>query len=173
MTNKNIVLIGFMGSGKTSVGKRISMRLKREFIDMDDFIVQKMGMSVNEIFEKYGEDYFRNIEKELCQRFAKSEKKIIATGGGVIKNKENVKNLRKNGIIIYLKTTPENIAYNLRNDNSRPLLAVEDKLGKIRELMNQRVPTYEKCADITLDVSDMGLEETLTKLIEEVEKCGR
>lgn len=170
MTEKNIVLIGFMGSGKTSVGKRLSIKLKREFVDMDDFIVQKLGMTVNEIFEKFGEQYFRDIENELCERFATKKNKIIATGGGVIKNEKNVDNLKKSGVIVYLKTTPENIAYNLRNDNSRPLLMVEDKLAKIRELMQQRVPTYEKYADVTIDVSQLDLENTLINILREVER---
>ena len=87
---KNIVLVGFMGSGKTSVGKKLSVDLKREFIDMDDFIVEKECMSINEIFEKKGEAYFRELEKELCQNFAEAKSKIIATGGGVIKNDANV-----------------------------------------------------------------------------------
>ena len=84
-----------MGSGKTSVGKKLSVDLKREFIDMDDFIVVKEGMSINEIFEKKVKNYFRNLEKELCQRFSEAKGKIIATGGGVIKNNVNVENLKK------------------------------------------------------------------------------
>lgn len=161
---KNIVLIGFMGSGKTSVGKKLSMELKREFIDMDDFIVKKEGMSVNDIFEKKGEIYFRNIEKQLCLRFAEPKSKIIATGGGVIKNDENVANLKKGGVIIYLKSEPKQIAHNLRHDNSRPLLAGGNKLGKITKLMAEREPTYNKCADLTIDVTNIDIDETLEKI---------
>lgn len=168
MTDKNIVLIGFMGSGKTSVGKKISMQLKREFIDMDDFIVQKVGLSINEIFKQHGEQYFRNLEKDLCKRLGKAKQKIIATGGGVIKDKKNVDNLRKNGIIIYLQTTPESIAHNLKNDHSRPLLAVGNKLEKIRELMAERTPLYEQLADVTIDVANLDLDKTIAKIIQEV-----
>ncbi|MDO4299775.1 MAG: shikimate kinase [Clostridia bacterium] len=161
---KNIVLIGFMGSGKTSVGKKLSMDLKREFIDMDDFIVNKEGMSINDIFKKKGEAYFRSLEKELCKRFADPKSKIIATGGGVIKNDENVANLKKGGIILYLKSTPKQIAYNLRFDNTRPLLAGSGKEEKIARLLEEREPAYNKCADIILDVSNIDIDETLEKI---------
>ncbi len=162
--NKNVVFIGFMGSGKTSVGKKLSMELKREFIDMDDFIVNKEGMSINQIFAEKGEAYFRNLEKELCIRFSQPKSKIIATGGGVIKNDENVANLKKGGIIIYLKSTPKQIAHNLRFDNSRPLLEGGNKAEKIAVLMAEREPLYNKCADVTIDVSELNIDETLEKI---------
>ncbi len=161
---RNVVFIGFMGSGKTSVGKRLSMDLKREFIDMDDFIVQREGMSVNEIFENKGEAYFREAERELCERFAEPKSKIIATGGGVIKNDKNVANLKKGGIIIYLKSTPKQIAYNLRFDNTRPLLAGGNKEEKIASLMAEREPTYNRCADVVLDVSNIDIDETIERI---------
>ncbi len=167
---RNIVLIGFMGSGKTSIGKRLSVKMKWEFIDMDDFIEKREGMSVTEIFEKKGEPYFRSVERELCKRFREPKCKIIATGGGVIKNKDNVADLKRGGVIIYLKSRPETIAHNLRNDNTRPLLMCDDKLGRIRELLAQREPVYNKCADITIDVSELNLEQTLNKIAEECDK---
>ena len=160
----NIVLIGFMGSGKTSVGKKLSVDLKREFIDMDDYIVEKEGMSINEIFEKKGEAYFRGLEKELCQNFAEAKSKIIATGGGVIKNDANVENLKKGGTVIYLKSTPKQIAFNLRFDNTRPLLAGDNKEKKIANLMAEIAPKYIKCADEIVDVSGLNVDETMDKI---------
>ena len=168
--DKNIVLIGFMGSGKTSVGKRLSMNLKREFIDMDDFIEKREGMSVTEIFEKRGEAAFREMEAELCRRFAVPKGKIIATGGGVIKSAENTENLKKGGVIIYLSSTPERIAYNLRFDNTRPLLAGDNKEEKIAELMAAREGLYNSCADITIDVSELNLEETLKEIYKALDR---
>lgn len=163
--NKNIVLIGFMGCGKTSVGRKLSIMLKREFIDTDDFIVKREGMSINKIFETKGEPYFRELERELCQRYSQPKSKIIATGGGIIKNIENVKNLKKGGVIIYLKSTPKQIAMNLRYDNSRPLLQVPDKEAKIAELMEQRKNLYENCADKILDVSNIDIDATIDKIL--------
>lgn len=167
---RNIVLIGFMGSGKTSIGKRISLRMKWEFIDMDDFIEKREGMTINEIFKEKGEPYFRALERELCERFGEPKSKIIATGGGVIKSPENMASLKKGGVVIYLKSTPETIAYNLRNDDSRPLLRCEDKLGRIKQLLEEREPTYNKYADIIIDVSELNMEDTLNILTKEYDK---
>lgn len=161
---KNIVLIGFMGCGKTSVGKRLSMKLKREFIDTDDFIEKREGMSISEIFAQKGEEYFRNLETELCKRFETPKSKIIATGGGIIKNPKNVECLKKGGTIVYLKSTPKQIALNLRYDNSRPLLQCENKEKKIAELMEERNPLYKSCADVTIDVSNIDIDATLDKI---------
>lgn len=161
---KNIVLIGFMGSGKTSVGKKLSKVLKREFIDMDDFIEKKEGISVNEIFKIKGEEYFRQLEKDLCIKFSEPKNKIIATGGGVIKSSENVNNLKKGGVILYLKSTPKQIAFNLRYDNTRPLLAGGGKERKIAALMEEREPLYNKCADIIINVSNINIDETIEKI---------
>ena len=130
--DKNIVLIGFMGSGKTSVGKRLSLVLKRE----------------------------------LYKRFSTPKKKIIATGGGVIKNPANIANLKKGGVIVYLKSSPEKIAQNLKFDNTRPILQVDDKEAKIRELLAQREPFYNKYAEITIDVSNYDIDHTVDKIIE-------
>ena len=160
------VLIGFMGSGKTSVGKRLSLVLKREFIDTDDFIEKREGMTINEIFKEKGEEEFRKIERELYKRFSTPKKKIIATGGGVIKNPANIANLKKGGVIVYLKSSPEKIAQNLKFDNTRPILQVDDKEAKIRELLAQREPFYNKYAEITIDVSNYDIDHTVDKIIE-------
>ncbi len=170
--DKNIAFIGFMGSGKTTIGKRLSMILKREFIDMDDFLVNREGMSINEIFATKGEDYFRQLERELCKRFESPKGKIIATGGGVIKSDENIASIKKGSIIIYLKSTAEKINSNLQHDNSRPLLAVEDKLGKIREILAERQPIYEKCADYVIDVSGGNVEESVQAVLDIVNQQG-
>ncbi|MGN1317629.1 MAG: shikimate kinase [Lachnospirales bacterium] len=161
----NIVLIGFMGCGKTSVGRKLSIRLKREFIDTDDFIVKREGMSINEIFNTKGEDYFRNLEMELCKRYSQPKGKIIATGGGIIKNDKNVENLKNGGKIIYLKSTPEQIAINLKYDDSRPLLQGGNKEEKIAAMMEERRPLYEKCADFTIDVTDIDIDKTIDEII--------
>lgn len=163
---KNIAFIGFMGSGKTTIGKRLSKILKREFIDMDDFIVNREGMSINDIFAQKGEDYFRGLERELCSRFALPKGKIIATGGGVIKSSENVANIKKGGVIIYLKSTAEKINSNLQYDNSRPLLMVDDKLSKIREMLEERTPLYEGCADYIVDVSNESIDESIKNILD-------
>lgn len=165
---KNIILIGFMGSGKTSVGKKLSMKLKREFIDMDDFLEKREKMSITDMFATIGEAGFRALEADLCKRFDAPKDKIIATGGGVIKSPSNMANLKKGGVVIYLKSTPAAIAFNLQYDNTRPLLQVEDKEAKIAELMEQREPLYKKYADITIDVSELELDDTVDLIIKKL-----
>ena len=167
---KNIVLVGFMGCGKTSVGKRLSMSLRREFVDMDDFISKREQLTVTEIFAQKGEPYFRSLEKELCERFSVYGSKIIATGGGVVKDRDNVNNLKKGGIVFYLKSTPERINENLKRDNTRPLLETPDKLAKIKELMAQRKSFYENAADITVDVSESEIDETVNYILDYIKK---
>lgn len=161
---QNIVLIGFMGCGKTSVGRKLSIVLKREFIDTDDFIEKKEGMTINQIFALKGESYFRDLEKELCRRYSRPGSKIIATGGGIIKNQNNIDNLKKGGKIFYLKSTPAQIAVNLKYDNSRPLLRGGNKEEKIAQLLEERRPLYESCADFTIDVSNIDINETIDNI---------
>ena len=117
----NIALIGPMGSGKTSVGKKLAQSLNFDFIDTDDLIAKKEGMSITKIFETYGEHYFREIEKEIASEVSKLENCIISTGGGIILNAENVRRLRRNGMLIYLKTTSEVLFNRLKDAKDRPL----------------------------------------------------
>jgi shikimate kinase len=149
----NYIFIGFMGCGKTTFGKKISRKIGYKFVDTDKYIEKKEKMTVSDIFAKYGESYFRSLEENICSDFAHLSDMVIATGGGIIKNEKNIENLKKNGVIIYLKANAEHIFSNIGNDNTRPLLQVEDKLGKIQSLLEERTPIYEKCADITIDVS--------------------
>lgn len=167
MNKYNIVLIGFMGSGKTTIGKRLSLHYKKEFIDTDDFIEKKEGMKISEIFQKYGEEYFREKEEELCERFSIKKSKIISTGGGIIKNTKNMDNLKEGGKIFYLQTTAEKVIENLKNDNTRPLLQGDNKYEKVKALLEERTPLYEKYADHTINVCDSSLEYTVS-LIESI-----
>lgn len=159
---KNIIFIGFMGCGKTSVGKRLALTAKKNFMDTDFEIQKTTNMTINDIFEKYGESYFRRLERNLCKQIAFDFNNIIATGGGIIKDVSNVENLKINGTVVYLKSTPEKIYNNLKNNTTRPLLNnTADKLKTITELLEQRRPLYEKYADITCDVSSFDLDESV------------
>ena len=148
---KNIVLIGFMGSGKSSVGKKLSYKLKEPFIDSDSLIEKRAGCSITQIFADKGEDAFRDIETKCIREL--TEKKpgfIISTGGGMPLREENRKLLRKIGSVVYLKAEPETIYERIKDDTSRPLLRSEDPQKKIREMMNERSSIYEEAADITV-----------------------
>ncbi len=155
MERKNIVLVGFMGCGKTTIGKRLANMFGYKFIDMDIEIENKKGMKISEIFEHYGEAEFRKMETDLCRELSEKNGCIIATGGGVIKNEENMRLLRKNGSVLYIKASAEHIYKNVKNDTSRPLLDCEDKLQRIKTLMEERKPMYEQRSDITVDITGM------------------
>jgi 3-dehydroquinate dehydratase-2 len=170
MLKKNIVLIGFMGCGKTTFGRKLAKRYKCEFIDTDKFIEAEQGMSVQDIFEKKGEPYFRELEKELCKKISDNIGCVIATGGGIIKNDENMDCLGKNGVIVYLKASPEHIFRNIGHDSSRPLLQGKNKMKKIRQLMAERIPTYEKNADITINTAGQTVNRITNRIYERLKK---
>ncbi|MDR3092199.1 MAG: shikimate kinase [Clostridiales bacterium] len=152
MKKENIALIGFAGCGKTSAGARLSEILGFAFIDTDSAVEERAGLPIPLIFEKFGEARFRELEAEITAEAARSGGAVIATGGGVIKNPENMRVLKESGKVVYMRVGAEEIYERLRDDNSRPLLLAEDKLGRIRQLMDERAPVYEKYADISADV---------------------
>lgn len=169
MKNSNIVVIGFMGSGKTTLGKRLASKIKYKFVDMDKYIEKKEKMSVAEIFEAKGEDYFRRLETEVSEEMSKKEKYVIATGGGVVNNPENMKFLCENSTILYLKSTPEHIYRNIGKDKKRPLLQVNNKMEVIRTLMKERTPVYEKYAQVTINVSTGAVKYIISRIIRGLE----
>lgn len=143
---KNIVLIGMPGSGKTTIGKALSYKLKRAFVDLDTFIETKTGMTVFEIFEKNGEEYFRQLETDACEYFSQNyENTIISTGGGVILKDENIKHLKNTGKIIYINRSAESILKTL-NVEKRPLL--KNNPDKLYEMYKERHLLYLKYAEI-------------------------
>ena len=166
-----IILIGFMGSGKTSVGIRLSYQLKRTMIDTDKWIEQKQKKTVSEIFAQSGEETFRRMETDcLKELISTAEKQIISVGGGLPVREENHRLLKELGQVFYLRVTPETVYERLKADTTRPLLQVEDPEGRIRSLLERRTPVYEACADVVLDVSDLSFDEILDQIGEELKK---
>lgn len=162
---KNIVLIGFMGSGKTSVGLRLSYRLRMPVEDTDKLIEDREGRAISDIFATDGEDVFRNMETELLASIAKREyRRIISVGGGTPVREENRVLLKKCGTVIYLRAKAETIYERLKNDTTRPLLRCENPLERIRELLAARKEAYEGCADLIVDVDDLQMEDILERI---------
>lgn len=155
---KNIVLIGYMGTGKSSVGKYLAQRLGKQFVELDEEIIKRAGKSIPTIFAEDGETAFRKLEAEVVEEWSQGENLVISTGGGAVINPKNVENLRKKGVLIGLSARSEVILARIENDNNRPLLAVEDRLGKIQEMLEQRSPFYQ-LADYTVDGSELTLQE--------------
>jgi 3-dehydroquinate synthase len=160
-----IVLIGFMGTGKTSVGRELSRKLGYEFIDTDVLIEEKEGMPISMIFKERGEDYFRQVEQETVAEVSQKVNVVLATGGGVIKNKQNVNNLSNNGIIIWLKADPDIILKRVMSEGGkRPLLEVEEPLAEINKLLSERLELYRQ-ADASVDTNYLTAEETAGEII--------
>lgn len=140
----NISLIGMMGCGKSTIGKLLSDRLCFSFVDTDEVIVETQGISINEIFERKGEEYFREIESSVLSDVLSSDNKVISTGGGIIKSDKNITLLKNNSKVFYLKAN-ENILFDrVKNNTERPLLNTENMLEKIKLLLNQRKEKYEQ-----------------------------
>lgn len=163
----NIILIGFMGCGKSTAGIRLSYRLKRTLEDTDKRIEREQGMSVSDIFARQGEESFRRMETALLRRMEKEPgSRIIATGGGLPVRKENRILLGRLGRTVYLRARPETIYERLKTDTTRPLLQGGDPLGRIRKLMGERDAAYEDAADLIVDVDGVELEEIVRKIAE-------
>lgn len=146
----NIVLCGFMGCGKSTVGKNIARKSGKSFIDMDAYIEEKAGMTVSEIFEKYGESGFRDIEHAVCMELSEKSGLIIASGGGAFTFERNVRVFKGRDTIVFLDVPLDIIKYRLRNDTVRPLLQRPDKDKAMTELYNKRYPIYKNAADIVV-----------------------
>jgi shikimate kinase len=164
---KNIVLTGFMGTGKTAVGKKLSRLLNMELVDVDTEIEKSKEMLINDIFKKFGEPRFREIETEMIKKLSVKENIIISTGGGAVLKQENMDVLRVKGIIVCLMAKPDTILRRTSHNSNRPLLHVEDPFGKINELLNFRKPFYEK-ADIMIDTEGKTPIQIAEEIIEEI-----
>ena len=161
---RNIALVGFMGTGKSTIGFLLAIKLQAEYIDLDQIIEKQEGMKIAEIFSTKGELYFRNAEKEAVAAISLQSGKIIACGGGVVLREENVQNLKKNGVLICLEARPEVILDRTKDYAHRPLLNVDDPKAKIEELLKTRKSFYDK-ADYSLDSSDLSVQEVVDSIL--------
>ena len=165
--NKNIVLIGFMGSGKSMIARELGIRLKAQVVATDALIEDREGKPIQEIFKSKGEAYFRDLETEIIKEVSLRRGIIIDCGGGVVLRKENLKLLKTNGIVFYLQATPEIIYQRIKNEGHRPLLKVSDPLGRIKELYQQRLPLYNQ-ADHTIDANDASIEGPVVEILKRI-----
>lgn len=168
---KNIILTGFMGCGKTTVGIRLSYRLRLTMEDTDKLIEKEEGRTISEIFRTDGEPFFRELETECLKKLLTTAKnKIISVGGGLPVKEENRVLLKQLGTVIYLRAGAETIYERTKHDTSRPLLQGEDPQGKIRTLLAAREAVYESAADIIIDVDKKGFDVILEEIAEAVGK---
>jgi len=166
----NIILIGYRCSGKTSVGKIIAGRLGMSFHDTDDLIVERTGRSIDDIVAGEGWDKFREIEKAVIMDASMLKNAVIATGGGVVMAEENVRNLKKNGYVIWLSGNPEILSKRMEKENeegrARPSLTGKGSLEELEKVLEIRVPLYFAAADVVIMTDKLSAEETARHAME-------
>lgn len=169
----SIVLIGYMGSGKTTVGKALAKKSGRKFLDTDAMIVSKKNMSINEIFDQYGEAYFRDLETELLKELEDSDGEyIISCGGGLPVREENRPYLKRIGKVVYLNVNETDILMRLRGDTTRPLLRgpKEEVRKRIHDMIEKRDPAYRDAADIVINTGKLKVSEIVDLILDEGDK---
>jgi len=161
---KNIIITGFMGTGKSVIAKELARKLKMEFIDMDQIIEEGQGMSISDIFTRYGENYFRVQENKLVKEMSQKENTVIATGGGTLLSSDNRKMLGQAGEIVCLYTDSRTIYNRVKRKNDRPLLKGENVLGKISRLLEERKKRYDNIK-WKIDTTGLNIQEVTNKII--------
>jgi shikimate dehydrogenase len=165
---RSIALIGFMGTGKTEVGKLAAKISGRRFVDLDSEIEKAAGASISEIFAKKGEAHFRKLETAQVRKFSRAKSGIISCGGGVILRRENVTSLRRNSLLVWLFTSEGEILRRVGKDSSRPLLKVKDRAGKIHSLLSQRTPLYAASCDFAICTDGKKPQEIARMILDEI-----
>ena len=152
-----------MGTGKTAVGKKLAKKKKWQFVDLDELIELREKREISDIFAKEGEPYFRRLEKKILREVAEEKKFVVACGGGVVLDKENIEVMKKSGILICLAATPKEILKRVSLSAGRPLLNVEDPAGRIELLLKMRAPYYMQ-ADKTINTTGLSIKEVVEKI---------
>ena len=155
---QNIALIGFMGTGKSSVGRLVADQLQFKFLDTDELIEQRAGKSIAQIFEQDGEVAFRKLEQEILREISALKQVVISTGGGLGANEANVASLKEHALVVCLWAPPQIVWKRVQNQSHRPLLKTSDPQAKIRELLAQREPIYRQ-ADILVNTEVRSVKE--------------
>lgn len=159
----NIVLVGFMGTGKTSVGRRLATQFRMRYVDTDDIIERDSGRRISNIFEEDGEAAFRELESEAVLKVSKQHNSVISTGGGVVLKEANMIALKQNGVVFCLTATPEEIYRRVGHQTHRPLLQIPDPLAKIQSMLAERRPYYEE-ADYMVRTTGRSFSEIIAHI---------
>ncbi len=162
----NIVLIGYRGTGKSTVAKILSERLKWPVFSMDQVIVTEARMSIPQIVANYGWDFFRDLEEKIAEKASKQDKIIIDAGGGVVARPKNIEHLRNNGFIIWLKANPKTIIARIQEDTNRPSLTGKKTfLEEVEEILVERTPRYRAAAHLEIDTEDLTPSEVAEEIL--------
>lgn len=168
----NITLVGLPGSGKSTIGRQLARRLGVPFVDSDQVIEARLGCSIRQYFEQQGEDAFRDVEQAVLDDLSQHHHGVLSTGGGSVLREVNRRHLHERGHVVYLRTSPEDVYRRLRHDTVRPLLQVEDPLGRLRSLYQARDPLYREAAHFVLDTGRPSVATLVNKLVMQLELSG-
>jgi len=168
-----ISLIGLPGSGKSTVGRQLSKRLRVPFLDSDTVIEQQLGCSIREFFVREGEDRFRDIESRVIDELTQAPEGVLSTGGGAVLRPENRAHLHARTQVIYLNSSPDDLFRRLRHDKNRPLLQVADPLGRLRDLHRQRDPLYRETAHFQVETGRPSVASLLNMILMQLELGGQ
>jgi shikimate kinase len=160
----NVFLVGFMGAGKSTIARDLMEKLEMDRVEMDEMIVQKQGMSVSEIFDEYGEAYFRNLESNTLIELQKRKQTIVSCGGGVVMRPDNAEHMKKNGRVVLLTAKPETILERVKDSDERPILNNHMNVEFIAELMEKRRERYLAVADVIVETDA----KTVTQITDEI-----
>lgn len=167
-----ISLIGLPGSGKTTVGRQLSRRLRVPFLDSDTVIEQQLGCSIREFFEREGEQRFRDIEASVIDELTQLSDGVLSTGGGAVLRPENRAHLHDRTRVVYLNSSPDDLFRRLRHDKNRPLLQVADPLGRLRDLHTQRDPLYQETAHFQVDTGRPSVASLVNMILMQLDMDG-
>lgn len=166
--SQNIILIGPMGAGKSSVGKRLSKHLCRKFFDCDKVLEERTGVAITTIFELEGETGFRERETKILDELSKLENVVIATGGGAVLVEENIHLITHNSIVVYLKASVNSQIKRTKHDKKRPLLQTKDRHATLQLLAKTRNPIYTKIADIIVDTDNQSISTSIEEITKQI-----
>ena len=169
----NLILVGMMGSGKTTMGRALSRHLGKAFVDSDEEIQKRTGVTIPHIFDIEGEAGFRQRETAAICDLAGRDNMVLATGGGAVLEEQNRTMLQQNGIVIYLKASVHDLWQRTRHDRNRPLLQTDDPHAKLTELFQQRDPLYRQVADIVVQSGKQSAHALMLHLVDEIEKFSK
>jgi shikimate kinase len=162
----NIVLVGYRGTGKSTVGKVLAARLERDFVSTDAEIVKRAQRTIPEIVAQEGWDYFRDMESDICQELINRDRLVIDTGGGIILRKKNVDALKKNGVVLWLTASVETIAKRIGGEDQRPsLTGTQSFVDEIQDLLRERTPQYRAAADHSIATDHQSIDQLVETLL--------
>jgi shikimate kinase len=165
----NLILVGMMGSGKTTVGRALAKHLGKSFVDSDEEVIKRTGVTIPHIFDIEGETGFRQREATAIREFVERDNMVLATGGGAVLDVQNRAAMQRNGIVIYLKASVHDLWHRTRHDRNRPLLQTDNPHAKLTELFQLRDPLYRQISDIVVHSSRQNAHALMLHLADEIE----